>query len=43
MILYSEPGALPPPALEEILTKAKAIDMESVRKEIADQRGGEEA
>ena len=43
VILYSEPGALPPPALEEILTKAKAIDMESVRKEIADQRGGEEA
>lgn len=43
VILYAESGALPPPALEEILTKAKAIDMESVRKEIADQSGGEEA
>ncbi len=43
MILYAEPGAPPPPALEEILAKAKAIDMESVRKEIADQSGGEEA
>jgi thioredoxin 1 len=43
VILYSEPGALPPPALEEILTRAKAIDMESVRKEIADQSSSEEA
>lgn len=43
VILYAEPGALPPQALEEILTKAKAIDMEAVRKEIADQSGGEDA
>ncbi|OFZ86390.1 MAG: thioredoxin [Betaproteobacteria bacterium RBG_16_64_18] len=43
VILYAEPGALPPPALEEILTKAKSLDMESVRKEIAAQSGGEEA
>jgi len=43
VILYAEPGALPPPALEEILTKAKSLDMESVRKEIAAQDGGEEA
>jgi len=35
VILYAEPGALPPAALEEIVTKAKAIDMESVRKDIA--------
>jgi len=43
VILYAEPGALPPPALEEILAKAKAVDMQSVRKEIAEQSGGEEA
>jgi len=43
VILYSEPGALPPPALEEILSKAKAIDMESVRKEIAAQNGAQQA
>jgi thioredoxin 1 len=43
VILYAEPGALPPPALEEILTKAKAMDMESVRKEIAARSGSEEA
>jgi thioredoxin 1 len=43
VILYAEPGALPPPALEEILTKAKSLDMDSVRKEIAAQSGGDEA
>lgn len=43
VILYAEPGALPPPALEEILTKVKAMDMESVRKEIAARSGSEEA
>ncbi len=43
VILYAEPGALPPTALEEIVTKAKAIDMESVRKDISAQSGGEEA
>ena len=43
VILYAEPGALPPPALEEIITKAKAVDMEAVRREIADQSGGEVA
>jgi thioredoxin 1 len=43
VILYAEPGALPPPALEEILTKAKSIDMEAVRKEIAVQGDGEQA
>jgi thioredoxin 1 len=43
VILYAEPGALPPAALEEIVTKAKAIDMESVRKDIAAQSGGGEA
>jgi thioredoxin 1 len=43
VILYAEPGALPPPALEEILAKAKSLDMDSVRKEIAAQSGGEDA
>jgi thioredoxin len=42
VILYAEPGALPPPALEEIITKAKSLDMDSVRKEIAARSGGED-
>jgi thioredoxin 1 len=43
VILYAEPGALPPAALEEILAKAKAVDMQSVLKEIATQDRGEDA
>jgi thioredoxin len=37
IILFSQPGSLPGPALEEILTKAMALDMHMVRKEIAEQ------
>ena len=37
IILFSQPGSLPGSALEEILTKAKALDMDMVRKEIAEQ------
>jgi len=36
VILYAEAGALPQPALEEVLTKAKALDMAAVRQEIAE-------
>ena len=35
VILYAEPGALPATALDEILTKASAIDMQAVHSEIA--------
>jgi thioredoxin 1 len=37
IILFSQPGSLPGPALEDILAKAKALDMDMVRKEIAEQ------
>ncbi len=37
IILFSQPGSLPAPALEEILGKAKTLDMDMVRKEIAEQ------
>ena len=43
VILYAEPGALPPAALEDILGKAKAIDMDAVHKEIAERNAGEES
>jgi thioredoxin 1 len=36
ILLFREAGALPPAALEELVTKAKALDMEEVRKEIAE-------
>lgn len=38
VILYAEAGALPPPALEEVIAKSKALDMAQVHKEIAEQR-----
>ena len=42
VILYSEPGALPPPALEEVITKTRDLDMAAVHKEFAEQREGGE-
>jgi thioredoxin 1 len=38
VILFSQPGALPVQALQEIIDKSKALDMEQVRKEIAGQQ-----
>ena len=37
IIVFSQPGALPQNALEQIIEKAKAIDMDEVRKQIAQQ------
>jgi thioredoxin 1 len=38
IILFSQPGSLPAPALDEILTKVRALDMEKVRQDIAEQQ-----
>jgi thioredoxin 1 len=37
IIVFSQPGALPQKALEQIVEKAKAIDMDELRKQIAQQ------
>ena len=37
IILFSQPGSLPGSALEDVLAKAKALDMDMVRKELAEQ------
>src|SRR4051812_28138102 len=34
VVLFQEAGALPPSALEEVLAKAKALDMDDVRRQI---------
>jgi len=34
ILLYSQPGALPPAALEEIIGKVKELDMDAVRAEV---------
>jgi thioredoxin 1 len=35
VILYSQPGALPEPALEELISKAREVDMAEVRASIS--------
>ena len=37
VLLFSQPGALPAAALEELITKIKDLDMDAVRGEIAAQ------
>lgn len=36
VVLYSQPGALPEDALEDIVSQVKALDMEAVHREIAE-------
>ncbi len=36
ILLYSQPGALPPPALENLIGKVKALDMDDVRRQVAE-------
>jgi thioredoxin 1 len=43
VVLYAEPGALPKPALEELIQKAREIDMDEVREKIAEAQQQEEA
>jgi thioredoxin len=35
IIIFAQPGALPASALEQVIEKAKSLDMEMVRSEIA--------
>jgi thioredoxin 1 len=41
--IFSQPGALPESALEEIIGKVKALDMDDVRKQIAEQQNQAQA
>ncbi len=34
IIIFAQPGALPPAAFEQVIDKAKALDMDEVRREI---------
>lgn len=38
VVLYSEAGALPAAGLEEVIAKAKALDMAEVHKQIAEEQ-----
>jgi thioredoxin 1 len=37
VVLYAQPGALPEPALEELIAKAREVDMDDVRREVEAQ------
>jgi thioredoxin 1 len=37
ILLYNKPGALPPEALDEIISSVQGLDMDKVRAEIAQQ------
>ena len=39
VILYAQPGALPEPALEQLIAKARELDMDEVRASIAERSG----
>lgn len=41
VLLYSEAGAIPERALEELITQARNIDMEQVRREMAEAETAE--
>jgi thioredoxin 1 len=38
VVLYAQPGALPAAALEELIAKARAVDMDDVRAHLAAQK-----
>lgn len=42
VVLYSQPGALPADALEDLIQQARELDMDKVRAEAEAQQGGEQ-
>ena len=43
IVLYAQPGALPAAALEELISKARELDMDEVRASIAEHEGAQQA
>jgi len=43
VVLYSQAGALPQPALENLVQAVRDVDMDNVRKQLADNQSGEQA
>ncbi len=40
ILVFSQPGALPAPALEQVIKAVQGLDMDDVRREIAEQQQG---
>ncbi|RZS44852.1 thioredoxin [Herbihabitans rhizosphaerae] len=41
VVLYAQPGALPAPALEDLITQVRAVDMNEVRAKIAEAQAAD--
>ncbi|MGA7273071.1 MAG: thioredoxin [Acidimicrobiia bacterium] len=41
ILLYSQPGALPPAAFDDLLNQVEALDMDDVRRQIDEQKSNE--
>jgi thioredoxin 1 len=42
ILVFSQPGALPAPALEQVITAVKGLDMDDVRRQIEAQQNGQQ-
>ncbi len=42
IVIYSQPGALMAPQFEDLIAKVRELDMDEVRKKVAEQQGGQE-
>ncbi|SEL35350.1 thioredoxin [Stigmatella aurantiaca] len=42
ILLFEQAGALPAAALEDLISKVRALDMDDVRKQVAEQRASSE-
>ena len=43
ILVFSQPGALPAPALDQVLTAVRELDMDEVRAQMAEQQKGKQA
>jgi thioredoxin len=41
ILVFAQPGALPPPALDQVIEGVRALDMDDVRRQIAEQQPAE--
>lgn len=39
VLVFSQPGALPAPALEQVIDGVRGLDMDDVRRQLAEQQG----
>lgn len=43
ILLYREAGTMPAPALDDLVKQVKGLDMEDVRRQVAEQNSGQDA